>query len=378
MPGIANHRPHLIGELLILLQNLLKIDLFLDLKRPCNQLLVFRQRAIQLAEFAVHQVCHANTAARNLILIARPDSARRCANRNAVRTPFADLFDSPVEGKNHMRAIADFQLLLDVNPGRFQPVNLIQHRPRINHHAVANDRLHAGPQNTARDQLQNELLRTNKYRVAGIMPALVTRHRVELLREQIDNLALALIAPLCAQHNQITHSRNRLKSKTLNCTARVNLFTMQMCGVFTALGPEVFHELVRGISIGKLKTYQVYERFKLRARLVKLNSEALRKAEPKLWARIESGEEDFATDLSQVFLLSHLPMIVDVLNLLGIPNDQGFFDKDLKPEQYLTEGWQKRVFDEFSGKYSREILLFYINHLDWELNKTEQIFLPAA
>jgi hypothetical protein len=153
---------------------------------------------------------------------------------------------------------------------------------------------------------------------------------------------------------------------------------MQMCGVFTALGPEVFHELVRGISIGKLKTYQVYERFKLRARLVKLNSESLRKAEPKLWARIESGEEDFATDLSQVFLLSHLPMIVDVLNLLGIPNDQGFFDKDLKPEQYLTEGWQKRVFDEFSAKYPREILLFYINHLDWELNKTEQIFLPAA
>jgi hypothetical protein len=49
-----------------------------------------------------------------------------------------------------------------------------------------------------------------------------------------------------------------------------------------------------------------------------------------------------------------------------------------KPEQYLTEGWQKRVFEEFSGKYSREILLFYINHLDWELNKTEQIFLPAA
>ncbi len=159
---------------------------------------------------------------------------------------------------------------------------------------------------------------------------------------------------------------------------RVNLFTMQMCGVFTALGPEVFHELVRGISIGKLKTYQVYERFKLRARLVKLNSESLRKAEPKMWARIESGEEDFATDLSQVFLLSHLDMIVDVLNLLGIPNDQGFFDKDLKPEQYLTEGWQKRVFDEFNGKYPREILLFYINHLDWELNKSEQIFLPAA
>lgn len=153
---------------------------------------------------------------------------------------------------------------------------------------------------------------------------------------------------------------------------------MQMCGVFTALGQENFSHLVRGISIGKLRTYQVYERFKLRARLVKLNSEALRKAEPKFWARIEAGEEDFAADLSQVFLLSHLDMIVDVLNLLGIPNEQGFFDKDLKPEEYLTAGWQARVFEEFSNKYPREILLFYINHLDWELTKTEQVFLPAA
>jgi hypothetical protein len=153
---------------------------------------------------------------------------------------------------------------------------------------------------------------------------------------------------------------------------------MQMCGVFTALGPEVFHQLVRGISIGKLKTYQVYERFKLRAHMLKLNSEALRKAEPRMWARIQAGEEDFATDLSQVFLLSHLSMIVDVLNFLGIPNEEGFFDKDLKPETFLTEGWQARVFQQFQGKYSREIMLFYINHLDWELNKTEQVFLPAA
>jgi hypothetical protein len=153
---------------------------------------------------------------------------------------------------------------------------------------------------------------------------------------------------------------------------------MQMCGVFQALGPEVFHQLVRGISIGKLKTYQIYERFKLRAHLVKVNSESLRKAEPRFWARIESSDEEFATDLSQVFLLPHLDMIVDVLNFLGIPNEQGFFDKDLNPQQYLTDQWQKRVFDEFSGKYQREILLFYINHLDWELNKTDQVFLPAA
>ncbi len=153
---------------------------------------------------------------------------------------------------------------------------------------------------------------------------------------------------------------------------------MQMCDLFLKLGPEVFHQLVRGISIGKLKTFQVYERFKVRAHLVKLNSESLRRAEPRFWSRIQAREEDFATDLSQVFLVSHLDMIIDVLNSLGIPNENGFFDKDLQPEQYLVEGWQRRVFEDFSGKYPREILLFYINHLDWELNKTDEIFVPAA
>jgi len=157
-----------------------------------------------------------------------------------------------------------------------------------------------------------------------------------------------------------------------------NLGTMRLCGIFQGLGEDVFRELIRGISIGKLKTFQIYERFKIRARLPKLNSESLRKAEPKLWARIQSGEEDFATDLAQVFLLSHLQMIVDVLNFLRIPNEEGFFDKELKPEEYLSEGWHERVFNEFAGKYNRDILLFYINHLDWELTKAETIFLPAV
>ena len=78
------------------------------------------------------------------------------------------------------------------------------------------------------------------------------------------------------------------------------LHSMQLCGVFLALGQDVFRQLVRGISIGKLKTYQVYERFKLRTHLTKLNADALRKAEPRLWARIEAGEEDFAGDMAQV------------------------------------------------------------------------------
>jgi hypothetical protein len=71
-------------------------------------------------------------------------------------------------------------------------------------------------------------------------------------------------------------------------------------------------------------------------------------------------------------------MIIDVLNLLNIPHQDGFFDKDLKPEEYLTQGWQERVYREFAGKYPKSLLLFYINHLDWELTKADRVFVPAA
>ena len=153
---------------------------------------------------------------------------------------------------------------------------------------------------------------------------------------------------------------------------------MQLSEIFLGQGEQGFAELVRAISIGKLKTYQLYDRAKVRFHLAKLNAENMRKAVPRFWTRVNEQDEAFCTDLAQAILVSHLDMIKAVVDELGIPNQDGFFDKDLKPAEYLTEGWQQRVFEHFTGKYKREILLFYINHLDWELNKTDQVFLPAA
>ena len=83
------------------------------------------------------------------------------------------------------------------------------------------------------------------------------------------------------------------------------------------------------VSIGKLKTYQLYEGFKASAHLHKLNVESLRKGAPRLWARIGAGDEDFAKDLGQAVLVSHLDMITAVLDFLGIPHENGFFAKDM-------------------------------------------------
>ena len=152
---------------------------------------------------------------------------------------------------------------------------------------------------------------------------------------------------------------------------------MQLAEIFLGLGQECFNQLLRNISIGKLKTYQLYDRVKMRFHLTKANSENLRKAAPRLWARLEERDEEFATDVSQAILVSHLDMIKAVLNELGIPNEEGFFAKDIDGTQYLTDGWQQRTFDKFKDTYPHAVLLFYINHLGWEVAKAEQVFQAA-
>jgi hypothetical protein len=153
---------------------------------------------------------------------------------------------------------------------------------------------------------------------------------------------------------------------------------MQLSEIFLGLGEDSFQQLLRAVSLGKLKTYQLFDRLKTRARLAKLNSENLRKAAPKLWSRLQESDQDLATDIAQSILVSHLALIIDVLNFLGVPNEDGFFAKDVDASTYLTEGWQQRAFDQFRTKYPPPLLLFYINHLDLEVNKEATFFAPAA
>ena len=153
---------------------------------------------------------------------------------------------------------------------------------------------------------------------------------------------------------------------------------MQLSDVFLQLGEERLRQLVRGISIGKLRTYQLYDRFKTRTHLPKVNTENLKKAVPRFQQRLAAHEEEFATDLAQAILIAHMDMIQAVLNAMNVPNQEGFFDKDIDAKQYLTDGWQTRVWEQFRGVYDPALLLFYINHLDWELGGAKQAFLPAA
>lgn len=153
---------------------------------------------------------------------------------------------------------------------------------------------------------------------------------------------------------------------------------MQLSEIFLGQGESSFADLVRAISIGKLKTYQLYDRMKVRFHLAKLNAENMRKAVPRFWSRIQEKDDEFATDLAQAILVSHLDMIKAVVDDLGIPNQDGFFDKDIDGTKYLTDGWRERTYEKFKHAYPAPVLLFYINHLAWELAKSEELFQVSA
>ena len=71
---------------------------------------------------------------------------------------------------------------------------------------------------------------------------------------------------------------------------------MQLSDIFLRMGPDHFEQLLRSISLGRLKTFQMFEPFKTRLHLHKLNSEALRKCAPRQFARLqEEGNADLAT-----------------------------------------------------------------------------------
>jgi hypothetical protein len=158
----------------------------------------------------------------------------------------------------------------------------------------------------------------------------------------------------------------------------VTLVVMQLCDVFLAQGEDGFAELLRRVSMSRLRTFQLFEQIKTRLRLVKLNSEHLRKAEPRLWERLKAREEALAGDLAQAILVSYLDMIIEALNLLGIPHQDGFFSKDSEVKQYLTEGWQAKLYDALKDKYPPAVVVFYINHLGVDAGHVETLFAPAA
>jgi hypothetical protein len=50
----------------------------------------------------------------------------------------------------------------------------------------------------------------------------------------------------------------------------------------------------------------------------------------------------------------------------------------MDPKPHFTPGWEDRILEKFRTAFSEPLLLFYINHLRWELLSASDVYRPAA
>jgi hypothetical protein len=76
----------------------------------------------------------------------------------------------------------------------------------MQNHPVTDQAQRIVTQDAGRNQVQHRLLAGDDEGVAGVVAALEAHHGANFLGEQIDDLALAFVAPLSTQHyDRLTH-----------------------------------------------------------------------------------------------------------------------------------------------------------------------------
>ena len=97
--------------------------------------------------------------------------------------------------KNHVGTIGDLDPR-NVDAERRQRVELFDERPQIDNGASPDEELHVRMHHSRRDDSQSELAVADDDRMTGIVATAKARDHVVLLRIEIDDPALAFVAPL--------------------------------------------------------------------------------------------------------------------------------------------------------------------------------------
>ena len=176
--------------------------------KPAPQRIVVRQQPLDLAveRRQVGEVHQADRAAADLVLIGRADAAPGGADAPLPDGGLAHRVEFLVQRQDQRDVLGDAQIVgRDRDALPLEPLDLLQQRTRIEHHAVADHRQLARPHHARRQQRQLVGVAVDDQRMAGIVAALEADHDVGLLGQPVDDLALAFVAPLGADHDHIGH-----------------------------------------------------------------------------------------------------------------------------------------------------------------------------
>ena len=175
---------------------------------PAAQRIVVGEEPLDLAVKGgeVRKVHEANGAPADLVLIGRANATAGGADARERIRGLARRIEFLMQGQDQRGVLGDAQRgRRDLDPLPFEPADLFHQRARVEHDAVADDRQLSRPHHAGRKEREFVGRAVNDEGVAGIVAALKAHHDIGLLREPVDDLAFALVAPLGSDHDHIGH-----------------------------------------------------------------------------------------------------------------------------------------------------------------------------
>jgi hypothetical protein len=154
---------------------------------------------------ALEEIGHAQGAARDLVFVRRADAATGGADGVRSARMLACPIEGHVRGQNERTARRDAQAIEHRHALVDQDLGFLEQRLERQHDAVADEAACAVPQDARGNQRQYVLLTADHQRVSGVVAALEARDGSRALHQQVDDLALAFIAPLRADDDDETH-----------------------------------------------------------------------------------------------------------------------------------------------------------------------------
>ena len=175
--------------------------------QAAQQRVVVQQQLVQLVgqRLRLGQVAHADGAAGDLVLVGRADAAARGADLAVAARRLPRAVQGRVQRQDQRGVVGDAQIGgRHVQPLRADAVHLRQQRHRVDHDAVA-DHAQLAAHQAGRQQAELVGLVAHHQRVPGVVAALEAHHDIRAAGQPVHDLALALVAPLGADHRHVCH-----------------------------------------------------------------------------------------------------------------------------------------------------------------------------
>src|SRR5271170_3031209 len=192
-------------------------------------LLRHHTRSLFAEKGGIQQINNAKPAAGHLVFVGRSNSTRCRANLVRATSGFCRHIELTMIGKDQVCAVADVQPPFHVDSCLSEGFNFRHQRRRVNDNPSADDGVLLWSQDAARDELKDVAIFADDNRVPGIMATSNAYDVIKRPGKIVDNLALALVAPLRAHHHDRFHARyplsrpRRVDSEELETTGQKSM-----------------------------------------------------------------------------------------------------------------------------------------------------------